>query len=154
MLGLTRLSRYLPGRLRLPLDEEFNASTQPFEVGTWRYARKRRAAELICRGFRKCCGRLLRPLDAAAGRENLMESQHLTRQTALAWSRQETANPLALGAIGAIQRVREHNGPFPFPEITVDLLAVACNIADKVENIVPELERKPEQIPEAVESTE
>jgi len=46
--------------------------------------------------------------------------------------------------------VREHNGPFSFQEIAIDLLAVAVDLAGEVENVVGDLERRPQQIAEPV----
>ena len=50
--------------------------------------------------------------------------------------------------------MREQEGPFAFPEIAVDLLAVARNVAVEVEHVVGDLERQPEQIAEAIEPIE
>ena len=70
-----------------------------------------------------CCAHwMLPPL-----RDDLMEPQHFARQTALARPRQKAADPRTVSAIGLAERVREQKGPFAFPEIAVDLLAVSRN---------------------------
>ena len=72
--------RAVQRRLCVALDEEVYASAQPFEVGTRRHASECRAVELARRGLCMCGCRLLRPLDAAAARQNLMEPQNLALQ--------------------------------------------------------------------------
>jgi len=52
------------------------------------------------------------------------------------------------------QRVREQKGPFAFPEITVDFLAIARNIPVEVQDVVGDLEGQPEQVAEAIEAIE
>ena len=74
--------------------------------------------------------RSLRPLDAAAARENLMESQDFARQAALTRPHQEPANPGSINLIGVSERVRKHNCPFSLPQIAIDLLAVTPNVAN------------------------
>src|ERR1700730_3469526 len=83
-----------------------------------------------------------------------MEPQHLAGQAALTRPSQEATNPRAVRAIGVLERVREQKGPFPFPEIAVDLLAVSRNVPVEVQYIVGNLEGQSEQITEAIESAE
>jgi hypothetical protein len=146
-----------PGRgngLRVPLYQKIDASAQPLEIGARGHAGEGRAVELACRGLCKGGGRLLRPLDTAAARDDLVKPQHLARQAAFARPRQEAADPRSVRAIGVTQRVREQKGPFAFPEITVDFLAVARNIPVEVQDVVGDLEGQPEQVAEAIEAIE
>jgi hypothetical protein len=59
-----------------------------------------------------------------------MEPQYFARQPALTRPRQKIASPRTVGAIGVTQRVRQHNGAFPFPVVAVDFLAISPCIAD------------------------
>ena len=50
--------------------------------------------------------------------------------------------------------MREHKGALAFPEIPVDLLAVSRNVPVEVEDVVCDLERRSEQVAEAIEPVE
>jgi hypothetical protein len=100
------------GGLRVPLYQKIDASAQPLEIGARGHTVEGRAVELACRGLRKGGGRLLRPLDTAAARDDLVEPQHVARQAAFAPPRQEAADPRSVCAFGVTQRVRERKGPY------------------------------------------
>src|SRR5262249_920734 len=138
----------------VPPHEVVYASAQPLDIGTWWHAGECRAVELARRGLGKCrCG-LLRPFDAAAARDHLMESQHFARQSALARSRQEIGHPRPVRAMGVAERAGEQQRPFAFPKIAVDLLAVSRNVTFEVQNVVSDLKRESEQVPKSVETAE
>ena len=140
--------------LRVSLDEKVDASAQPFEIGTRGHAGECRRVELARCGFCECDGRLLRPLDAAGARDDLLEPQHLARQAALARPRQEVSDPCPVRCIGVAERVREQKGAFAFQQIAVDLLAVSRNVSVEVQDVVGDLERSAKQIAEAIEPIE
>src|SRR5262245_60444609 len=107
-----------------------------------------------CSGFCKCGCRLMRPLDAAAAGDYLMEPPPLAWQAALARPRQKAAHPGAVRAAGSSDRTREQNGPFSLPEITADFLPVSGKAPLEVQHVVGDLERQPEQVAEAIEAVE
>jgi hypothetical protein len=141
-------------RLRLTVYDKLCAVAQPFKVRACGHASKCRVMKLACCGLCKCRSRLLRPLDAADARKNLMESKDFARQPAFTRPRQEAADPCTIGLIGVTESVSEHNSPFFFPQIAIDLLAIRADSADQVKNVVGDLEREPKQIAEPVKSTE
>src|SRR5262249_2795509 len=65
--------------LRIPLHEVIYASAQPFEIGTCWHASECRGVELARRSFCERGCRLLRPLDAAAARDDFVQPQHFAR---------------------------------------------------------------------------
>jgi hypothetical protein len=96
----------------------------------------------------------MRPLDAAAAGDYIMEPQHLAWQAALARPRQKAAHPGAVRAAGSSDRTREQKGAFSLPEITADLLPVSGKAPLEVQHVVGDLERQPEQVAEAIEAVE
>ena len=85
----------------------------------------------------------MRPLDAAAAGDYIMEPQHLAWQRR---SRGRAKKPLiqARSALrGSSDRMREQKGPFSLPEITADLLPVSGKAPLEVEHVVGDLERQP-----------
>src|SRR5215831_15951560 len=140
--------------LGIPSHEVVYASAQPFEIGTCWHASECRGVELARRSFCECVSRLLRPLDAAAARDDFVKPQHFAREAALARPGQEAGNPRPVCVMGAVERARQQQGPFALPEVTVDLLAVSRNVPLQVQNVVGDLEGEPEQVAEPIESAE
>src|SRR5678816_962287 len=110
-------------RLDVALHEVVHAGAEPIQVRAGAHAGECRGVEFMRRRLRERGRRLLRPLDAAARREDLVEPQYLARQAAFAGAREEAADPRAIGARRMFERVREDECPLAFPEIAVDLLA-------------------------------
>ena len=85
----------------------------------------------------------MRPLDAAAAGDYIMEPPHL------AWQRRSggrAKKPLiqARSALrGSSDRMREQKGPFSLPEITADLLPVSGKAPLEVQHVVGDLEGQP-----------
>src|SRR6516162_3249023 len=140
--------------LCVPAHEVVYASVQPFEVRASGHAGEGGAFELACRSLSKRHCRLLRPFDASTVHDHLTKPQHLARQATLARSRQEAGHPCLVRALGVAERTREQQGPFAFPEIAVDFLAVLRNVSFEVQNIVGDLEGEPKQVAEPIESIE
>ncbi len=77
-----------------------------------------------------------------------MQPQNFARQAPLTGSCEKAADPGAVGRIGMTERVRQDDRALAFPQIAVDLLAVAADVTDEIEHIVGDLQSMPKQIAE------
>src|SRR4029077_9665387 len=96
------------------------------------------------------CGcRVMRPLDAAAAGDYIMEPQHLAWQAA---SRGRAKKPLIQPR--PVLPARATARVSISPKITADLLPVSGKAPLEVQHVVGDLERQPEQVVDATEAVE
>src|SRR5258707_1131743 len=101
-------------------------------AGTCERSCERRGVDLACRVFRKCARRLTSPRETAGAVDDVVQPQHLPRQTPRARPAQKALDPILVGAACFAKCMGEQKSPFAFPQISVDLFPVSRNVPAEV----------------------
>ena len=150
--------KYPSDRVERPLpiapDEKRHALPQPVEVRPRLRIAEGGVVELELGGLGEGLRQLLRPAEAAGILHDLAKAEDLARQPLLARPGEEGADPIAIGAAGVAESVRQEERALALPQIAVDLLAVTLQVSGEVQDVVGDLKGQPEQKSEGIEAIE